>query len=246
MQVYNIYVTDSPLCPINTLMTHGFILTEHGDVSKNMNYENALNELRCAFACGSGMVELYCDYKLMDKINNGKLWSDLADLIKWQKDNADVLMDAHWVGGNPWNERSHEIYGWAAWNGKKSTLTLRNGDTRSKSITLTLRQALEIPANISGKIVLTKSFDDQAALEGLTEGEAIDIDRQLTLTLPANSVFMFGGMDADASTAIQDIVINNKNAKEALADATLYDLSGRKTTAKHGVFVSNNKKYIIR
>ena len=80
MQVYNIYVTDSPLCPINTLMTHGFILTEHGDVSKNMNYENALNELRCAFACGSGMVELYNDYKLMDKINNGKLWSDLADL----------------------------------------------------------------------------------------------------------------------------------------------------------------------
>ena len=246
MQVYNIYVTDSPLCPINTLMTHGFILTEHGDVSKNMNYENALNELRCAFACGSGMVELYCDYKLMDKINNGKLWSDLADLIKWQKDNADVLMDAHWVGGNPWNERSHEIYGWAAWNGKKSTLTLRNGDTRSKSITLTLRQALEIPANISGKIVLTKSFDDQAALEGLTEGEAIDIDRQLTLTLPANSVFMFGGVDADASTAIQDVVVNSKNAKEALADATLYDLSGRKATAKHGVFVSNNKKYIIR
>lgn len=246
MQVYNIYVTDSPLCPINTLMTHGFILTEHGDVSKNMNYENALNELRCAFACGSGMVELYCDYKLMDKINNGKLWSDLADLIKWQKDNADVLMDAHWVGGNPWNERSHEIYGWAAWNGKKSTLTLRNGDTRAKSITLTLRQALEIPANISGKIVLTKPFDDQAALEGLTEGEAINIDRQLTLTLPANSVFMFGGVDADASTAIQDVVMNNKNGKEALADATLYDLSGRKATAKHGVFVSNNKKYIIR
>ena len=245
MQVYNIYVTDSPLCPINTLMTHGFILTEHGDVSKNMNYENALNELRCAFACGSGMVELYNDYKLMDNINNGKLWSDLADLIKWQKDNADVLMDAHWVGGNPWNGYSHEIYGWAAWNGKKSTLTLRNGDTKAKSITLTLREALEIPANISGKIVLTKPFDDQAALEGLTEGEAIDIDQQLTLTLPANSVFMFGGVDADPSSAINGVV-NNKNEKKTLADTTLYDLSGRKVTSKHGVLVSNNKKFIVR
>lgn len=245
MQVYNIYVTDSPLCPINTLMTHGFILTEHGDVSKNMNYENALNELRCAFACGSGMVELYNDYKLMDNINNGKLWSDLADLIKWQKDNADVLMDAHWVGGNPWNGYSHEIYGWAAWNGKKSTLTLRNGDTKAKSITLTLREALEIPANISGKIVLTKPFDDQAALEGLTEGEAIDIDQQLTLTLPANSVFMFGGVDADPSSAINGVV-NSKNEKKTLADTTLYDLSGRKATSKHGVLVSNNKKFIVR
>ncbi len=243
MQVYNIYVTDSPLCPINTLMTHGFILTEHGDVSKNMNYENALNELRCAFACGSGMVELYNDYKLMDKINNGKLWSDLADLIKWQKDNADVLMDAHWVGGNPWNGYSHEIYGWAAWNGKKSTLTLRNGDVAAKSITLTLRQALEIPANISGKIVLTKPFDDQAALEGLTEGEAIDIDQQLTLTLPANSVFMFGGVEANDATAIKNVV---NNETETLANATFYDLSGRKATAKHGVLVSKNKKYIVR
>lgn len=243
MQVYNIYVTDSPLCPINTLMTHGFILTEHGDVSKNMNYENALNELRCAFACGSGMVELYNDYKLMDKINNGKLWSDLADLIKWQKDNADVLMDAHWVGGNPWNGYRHEIYGWAAWNGKKSTLTLRNGDVAAKSITLTLRQALEIPANISGKIVLTKPFDDQAALEGLTEGEAIDIDQQLTLTLPANSVFMFGGVEANDATAIKNVV---NNETETLANATFYDLSGRKATAKHGVLVSKNKKYIVR
>lgn len=243
MQVYNIYVTDSPLCPINTLMTHGFILTEHGDVSKNMNYENALNELRCAFACGSGMVELYNDYKLMDKINNGKLWSDLADLIKWQKDNADVLMDAHWVGGNPWNGYRHEIYGWAAWNGKKSTLTLRNGDVAAKSITLTLREALEIPANISGKIVLTKPFDDQAALEGLTEGEPIDIDQQLTLTLPANSVFMFGGVEADDATAIKNVV---NNEIETLANATFYDLSGRKATAKHGVLVSKNKKYIVR
>ena len=243
MQVYNIYVTDSPLCPINTLMTHGFILTEHGDVSKNMNYENALNELRCAFACGSGMVELYNDYKLMDKINNGKLWSDLADLIKWQKDNADVLMDAHWVGGNPWNGYRHEIYGWAAWNGKKSTLTLRNGDVAAKSITLTLREALEIPANISGKIVLTKPFDDQAALEGLTEGEAIDIDQQLTLTLPANSVFMFGGVEANDATAIKNVV---NNETETLANATFYDLSGRKATTKHGVLVSKNKKYIVR
>ena len=32
------------------------------------------------------------------------------------------------------DETYHEIYGWAAWNGKKSTLTLRNGDTKAKSI----------------------------------------------------------------------------------------------------------------
>ena len=113
----------------------------------------------------------------------------------------------------------------------------------AKSITLTLREALEIPANISGKIVLTKPFDDQAALEGLTEGEAIDIDQQHTLTLPANSVFMFGGVEANDATAIKNVV---NNETETLANATFYDLSGRKATAKHGVLVSKNKKYIVR
>ena len=62
--------------------------------------------MRCAFVCGSGMVELYTDYKLMDEIkdNNGKagaLWKDLAECMDWQQRNADVLPDIHWVGGNP-------------------------------------------------------------------------------------------------------------------------------------------------
>ena len=130
-------------------MTHGFILTKFGPPAGNpRGYKECLNELRCAFACGSGMVELYNDYELMNTIENGKLWSDLADLIKWQKDNADVLMDAHWVGGNPWTGSKCEIYGWAAWNGTKASLTLRNGGNDAQTIEITLREALEIPANI--------------------------------------------------------------------------------------------------
>ena len=100
-------------------------------VSKNMDYDGIVREMRCAFACGSGMVELYNDYKLMDEIkdnqgNAGALWKDLAECIKWQQEQADVLPDAHWVGGNPWDGKKANVYGWAAWNGKKSVLTLRN------------------------------------------------------------------------------------------------------------------------
>ena len=68
-----------------------------------MEYDGILRELRCAFACGSGMVELYNDYKLMNEINGGQLWKNLADCVKWQEANADVLPDIHWVGGNPWD-----------------------------------------------------------------------------------------------------------------------------------------------
>ena len=196
--VHQNYVTNSPICPINTLMTHGFILSNYGSGPKNdpRDYQCVLNELRCAFACGSGMVELYNDYALMNSINGGQLWADLAECIKWQKENADVLMDAHWVGGDPWTGSKAEIYGWAAWNGDKATFTLRNGANDAQTITLTLRQALEIPANITGKITLNKAFVDQAALEGLTEGEAIDIDTELTLTLPGSSVYVFNGRDS--------------------------------------------------
>ncbi len=222
--VYQNYVQNSPICPINTLMTHGFILTKYGGPAEMpTDYASVLRELRCAFACGSGMVELYNDYSLMNSINDGALWKDLADCIRWQKRNADVLPDAHWVGGNPWDGSKQNIYGWAAWkaDNNKSCLTLRNGDTAEQSITLTLRQALEIPAGVSGSLVLSKAFADQVGLTGLTEGEAIDIDTSLTLTLPANSVYIFDGVDANDYTVSDDPITDIND----LSNAKTYNIT---------------------
>lgn len=195
--VYQNFIQRSPVCPINTLMTHGFILSRWGAVSKNMDYDGIVREMRCAFACGSGMVELYNDYKLMDEIkdnqgNAGALWKDLAECIKWQQEQADVLPDAHWVGGNPWDGKKANVYGWAAWNGKKSVLTLRNPSARAQSFTTTLREALDIPAYVRGKITLTHAFN-QAELQGMPINKPIDIDTPLTLNLPGSSVFIYNG-----------------------------------------------------
>lgn len=195
--VYQNFIQRSPVCPINTLMTHGFILSRWGAVSKNMDYEGIVREMRCAFACGSGMVELYNDYKLMDEIkdnqgNAGALWKDLAECIKWQQEQADVLPDAHWVGGNPWDGKKANVYGWAAWNGKKSVLTLRNPSASAQTFTTTLREALEIPSYVRGKITLTHAFS-QAELQGMPINKPIDIDTPLTLNLPGSSVFIYNG-----------------------------------------------------
>ena len=195
--VYQNFIQRSPVCPINTLMTHGFILSRWGAVSKSMDYDGIVREMRCAFACGSGMVELYNDYKLMDEIkdnqgNAGALWKDLAECIKWQQEQADVLPDAHWVGGNPWDGKKANVYGWAAWNGKKSVLTLRNPSTSAQSFTTTLREALEIPSYVRGKITLTHAFS-QAELQGMPINKPIDIDTPLTLNLPGSSVFIYNG-----------------------------------------------------
>ena len=191
--VYQNYVQNSPLCPINTLMTHGVIVTTYGDVATNFDYAGVLREIRCAFACGSGMVELYCDKDKLNSINGGALWGDIADCIKWQKENADVLPDAHWVGGNPWDGSQNNVYGWASWNGQKATLALRNPSTSKKTFTFTLREVLDIPSYFTTPITLTKAFAKDADLSGLTTGEALDLDQQITVTLAASSVYVYNG-----------------------------------------------------
>lgn len=200
--IYQNYVTNSPLCPTNSIMFHGLLLTEHGEPKYSQEYKHVLNEMRCSFACGTNLVELYTDYKLMNRIKGpdgtkGKLWEDMAECIFWHQNNADVLPDSHWVGGNPWTGSKHEVYGWASWNGVKSTLALRNGDDNAKTFNTTLRQALDIPAHVTGTIRLKSSFKVQDALEGLELDTPIDIDQELTLNLPGSSVFCFDGIEGN-------------------------------------------------
>lgn len=269
--VYKNFVQNAPLCPINTLMTHGFILSAHGDVSKTMSYQAVLRELRCAFACGSGMVELYNDYSLMNSINSGKLWQDLAECIQWQQDQADVLPDIHWVGGNPWDGQKANVYGWAAWNGQKSVLTLRNGSESRQTFKTTLREALDIPASVTGSIIFTKAFSVQYPLSGLPEGEPIDIDQELSLSLLASSVYVFNGIDSNYD-GIESVYDSSHNPKGHLQSESgegwtndnetvnggspngkyVFDLSGRsipqssflKTSNMKGIFIRNNTKFL--
>ncbi len=239
--VHQNFVTNSPLCPINTLMTHGFILTRFGAVSKDMSYDAVLREMRCAFACGSGMVELYNDYSLMNSINGGALWGDLAECMNWHKANADVLPDIHWVGGDPWDGAKANIYGWAAWNGKKAVLTLRNPAASEQTIVLTLREALDIPNYISTSISLTDAFDDQIRVEGLDTTEPIDIDKELTIVMPASSVFIYNGADNNP-TAIETV-----STSSDVASNSIYDIQGRKLYApQKGMNIVDGKKVFLK
>ena len=245
--VYQNFVKNSPLCPINTLMTHGFILSKYGSVSTDMAYASVLRELRCAFACGSGMVELYADYSLMNSIGNGRLWSDLAECIKWQQENADVLPDVHWVGGNPWDGSKANIYGWASWNGRKATLALRNPSASRQTLKTTLREALDIPDYVHTTITLSKAFS-QNALTGLTVGTPIDIDKALSISMPPSSVFVFNGIDEAAADGLGTLVDDRGQTAAAAASASAYDLSGRRIEGQQhkGIYVSNGKKLINR
>lgn len=202
--VYKNFTIGSPLCPINSLMTHGLMVSGYGNAGGNPprameddtlanTAEEITKEMRCAFACGSGMVELYLDHDLMTEKSDGKLWRELARCIQWHRSNADVLDDTHWVGGNPWDGTNANIYGWASWNGEKAILTLRNPSADTKSFTTTLRKALDIPYYIKGNIRLSDAFDGQTQYAGITNAD-IDIDASITFEMPAFDVVVLNGI----------------------------------------------------
>lgn len=236
--VYQNFVENSPLCPINTLMTHGVILTEKGNVARSMDYNGIVRELRCAFACGSGMVELYCDSKLLNTIHDGALWGDIAECIKWQEKNSDVLPDIHWVGGNPWDGNKANVYGWASWNGKKATLALRNPSTSAARYTFTLREALDIPEYDNTPLYLAPAFENQKELRGLPVYEAIDPDTEITVTLQGSNVYVFDGSVTPVTPgAIQTVVADDESVEYFNIQGMKVDrrnLSAGFYIAKHG------------
>ena len=202
--VYKNFTAASPLCPINSLMTHGLMISGFGNAGGNpprameddasaCTVAEITKEMRCAFACGSSLVELYIDHELMTNKENGKLWRELAECIKWHRNNADVLDDTHWVGGNPWDGSKANIYGWASWNGEAAVLTLRNPSATEQSFTTTLRQALDIPDYITGSVILSDAFEGQTQYIGISNSK-IDIDENITFNMPAFDVVVLNGI----------------------------------------------------
>ena len=193
--VYEVFVQGAPLFPINSLMTHGTIITRNGPPNvMSKEPQNCVKEMRAAFGCGSGLQEVYADAELLNQ-QEGRLWDELAACIAWIRRNESVLADVHWVGGNPWNGNDGDVYGWAAWNMPTCTLTLRNSSASRKTLHTTLRKLFEVPTALSGTITLRSSFADQRQLAELI-GKAVDIDAPLELSLEPMEVLVMEGSNA--------------------------------------------------
>ena len=96
------------------------------------------DEIRMAFAGGTQLLELYVTPSRM----TDEAWDVLAQCTRWSRENADVLVDVHWVGGDPGKA---EVYGYGAWSPRKGILTLRNPSDKPQAISLSLADAFELP-----------------------------------------------------------------------------------------------------
>jgi len=145
MVVRRMIVDRAPLYPLNSLMVVSVCYAQLGTATKMTDdVDDLADEVRMAFGGGSQLLELYVTPQKMSP----RAWDVLAECAKWSRANAGVLVDVHWLGGDP---GKGEIYGYAAWSPRKGILVVRNPGDAAGSITFDLASALELPADAAGE-----------------------------------------------------------------------------------------------
>jgi len=157
-QTYQNVVRRAPLYPINSLMTQGIMFAHHG-LPKDT--DRIVEDIRSFFASGTNCQELYLTPSLLD----AKTWDALAEAARWSRANADVLVDTHWIGGDP---AQGEVYGWASWSRRKGILALRNPKDEPGKIALDVGKAFELPPGAAQKYALKSPWKSDAAVGPLT------------------------------------------------------------------------------
>jgi hypothetical protein len=157
---YEHVVLMGPLYPLNSLMLHGIIYAKS---AKNLNTDpqnDFQNEVRDYFGSGTQLQEMYITPTLLSNSN----WDSLAEAAAWSRENAGVLVDTHWIGGDP---GQLEVYGWASWTLRKAILVLRNPSDKPQSINLDIAKAFELPADAARAYQLRSPWKEDSAQDGL-------------------------------------------------------------------------------
>jgi hypothetical protein len=119
------------------------------------------DDVRAFFGSGTDLQELY--------IQPGKLtdadWRVLAEAAKWSRANADVLVDTHWLGGDP---SKREVYGFASWSPRKGIVMLRNPDEHVHKFALDVGSAFELPGGSATTYSLHSPWSEDAGTPELT------------------------------------------------------------------------------
>jgi len=139
MYCYRCIVRWGPLYPLNSLMLHGPCIGERANPAKMERDEKSVaDEIWTFFGSGTNLQELYISPHLLTPA----MWDELAAAAKWARANADVLVDTHWIGGDP---GAGEVYGWASWQPRGGVVVLRNPAGKTGRYELELARDLELP-----------------------------------------------------------------------------------------------------
>jgi hypothetical protein len=152
---YRSVVREGPLFPLNSLMLHGMIYAKHADKLDTDPNGDFASEIRDYFGSGTQLQEMYITPALLKPAD----WDNLAEAAKWSARNAAVLVDTHWIGGDP---AEQEIYGWASWSPAKGILVLRNPSDHEQSIEVDVARAFELPKGAAERYTAQSPFKEDA------------------------------------------------------------------------------------
>ncbi len=152
MITYRMIVKRAPLYPINSLMVQGICYAQLGTATRMANdLGDIVDEIRMLFGCGTQLQELYVTPQMMTP----PMWDALAEAASWSRDNADVLVDVHWIGGDP---GSGEVYGYASWSPRKGIIVLRNPGQKKTRFSVDVQEAFELPVGAAQRYELTSPW----------------------------------------------------------------------------------------
>lgn len=166
--IYKYNVEISPLFPINSLMTHGVIYNKGARGLKTTSGDDLAKEIWSGFGLGTQMQELYITPSMLTQ----QEWDTLAAAAKWARENAETMVDSHWVGGDP---ADLAVYGFASWSPKKGILTLRNPNATEQSFSFDAAAVFELPVGAASVYKLSSPKGDKLPAETIEAGKPVTI-----------------------------------------------------------------------
>lgn len=141
--------------PLNALMNHGIVFgTQLQAATVALGKTDIRHEVRSYFGGGYALQELY----LAPPTLGASQWDAIAEGALWAKNKTDILVDAHFIGPSP---AQNKVYGFAAWQNDEGTITLRNPSSATKSFELDVGTAFELPEGAARAYVLQSPYADQ-------------------------------------------------------------------------------------
>ncbi|MEN6625388.1 MAG: enterotoxin [Candidatus Sumerlaeia bacterium] len=176
---YKNIVRKCELYPLSSIMNCGLIYSmAMMNEDPNGDFKD---EVRSFFGCGTMLQEMYCAPALLKTRD----WDWIAEGAKWSRAHAGVLVDTHWIGGDP---ARAEVYGWAAWTPEGATLTLRNPSDKPQQFAVDARSAFELPKGAPAKFNMKSPYADQRIQSLSLSGK-----KAQTITLEPFEVLVFDG-----------------------------------------------------
>ena len=180
MIAYQVRVLHAPLYPINSMKSQGVICAQLGLATTLSNdVDDVIDDIHMAVASGTQLQEFFVTPAMMSP----KAWDAAAEAITWMRKNSDVLVDSHWVGGDPGEA---EVYGYASWAPRKGVLVLRNPSEAAADITISLQTLFELPKDSPSRYRLTPLWQKTSRTE-----EVIEANRPHRLNLAPFEVAVF-------------------------------------------------------